>query len=98
MYSWGARDEDIMGRKFRMEDMGSLPLLVTGFHPSNHGPNGIVDGANMEAKIIQIRAGDGHSLALSAAGDIHMWGTYRTCDGQYYQHVPPQDNTCPSTG
>jgi len=90
VYLWGTSEDGSLGRK---DDTGSSPSLVTGFHSSNHGPNGTVDGATNEAKIVQITAGYGHSLALSAAGDIYMWGSYTCFSGEFEKHplkYPPR--------
>ena len=100
VYSWGESSEGSLGRKIGTENtVASSPSLVTGFHPSSHGPNGpVVDGTKEEARIVQITAGQHHSLALSSDGDVYMFGTYVDEQDKLHRHVPPQDDTRPSTG
>ena len=37
------------------------------------------DKVDLPAKIVQVSAGDSHTVALSDEGKIYIWGTFRVC-------------------
>ncbi|KAL7536659.1 hypothetical protein ACHAXR_007318 [Thalassiosira sp. AJA248-18] len=110
VHSWGCPDEGSLGWMVTEEkEDGALPSEVKGFHPSQYGPNGTTDliGANggiipfeqrKEAVITQIAAGETQSLALSNAGDVYMWGTYKDNEGRKFRNMPPNDDNRDPTG
>lgn len=61
VYSWGCNDEYALGRQ-PGEDEGCLPGLVTFPEP---------------VKVVQVSAGDSHSVALTSDGRVFIWGIFR---------------------
>ena len=51
-----------------------------------------------EAVITQVATGETQSLALSAAGDVYMWGTYKDNEGRKFRNMPPEDDKRTPTG
>lgn len=112
VYSWGCNDEGCLGWQTTVDnDEGALPSRVQGFHPSAYGPNGakaggVRDGSGKivpfeqrkEAAITQVATGETHSLALSAAGDVYMWGALKDNEGRKFRGLPPRDDTRVATG
>jgi regulator of chromosome condensation len=114
VYSWGCNDEGSLGWRTTDEEGGSngdSPNKVLGFVPSEYGPNGrtgdlIEEGGSTvvpfsrrrEAVISQVAAGDTQSVALSSAGDVYFWGTYKDTEGRKFRCVPPPDDDRAPTG
>ena len=103
VYTWGCSDEGSLGVLDPAED-GFLPNLVTGFYPSQYGPNGtagLLDSfgnvlpfeQRPEANILQVAAGSTQSLALSSTGDVYSFGSIRDNEGQNFREQPPEDDT-----
>ncbi|KAL9183189.1 hypothetical protein ACHAXT_004976 [Thalassiosira profunda] len=103
VYSWGCNDEGSLGWLATEEkEDGAIPDV--------YGPNGVTGDmldANSqlipfeqrpEAVITQIAAGETQSMALSTAGDVYMWGTYKDDEGRKFRNMPPQDDTRTPTG
>jgi len=68
VYSWGVNDEGALGREAHRDDAGSEN------HPAKvNFPSG--------ERIVQLSAGDSHSVALSYTGDIFAWGSFRDSGG-----------------
>lgn len=106
VFTWGCNDEGTLGVLDPAEE-GFLPTQVTGFHPSQYGPNGtdgLLDASGKllpfekrpEANILQVAAGNIQSLALSSAGDVYSWGALRDNEGRNFREVPPDDDTRPT--
>jgi regulator of chromosome condensation len=105
VYTWGCPDEGSLGVQEPTED-GFLPGKVTGFYPSQYGPNGkegiLDEHGNIlpfhqrpEANILQVAAGTTQSLALSSAGDVYVWGSVRDSEGRNFREMPPVDDNRP---
>jgi len=105
VYTWGCSDEGSLGVLEPAED-GFLPTKVTGFHPSQFGPNGtdgLLDASGKllpfeqrpEANILQVAAGNTQSLALSSTGDVYSWGSLKDNEGRNFREVPPMDDPRP---
>ena len=63
MYTWGCNDEGALGR-------------VTHGDIAEESIAGKAD-LEEEVNIIQVSAGDSHTVALSDRGCVYAWGTYR---------------------
>jgi regulator of chromosome condensation len=114
VYSWGCNDEGSLGWRTSDEEGGNngySPNKVLGFVPSAYGPNGRTedlteeDGSTVvpfskrrEAVISQVAAGETQSVALSSAGDVYVWGTYKDTEGRKFRSVPPPDDDRTPTG
>jgi len=111
VYSWGCNDEGSLGWLAGEEnDDGALPSVITGFHPSQYGPNGVTkdlldaNGAiipfekRKEAIITQVAAGETQSLALSSKGDVYFWGANKDNEGRGFRNMPPADDKRILTG
>lgn len=111
VHSWGCPDEGSLGWLATEEKQdGAVPDRIRGFYPSEFGPNGrteeMVDGNGRlipfkqreEAVITQVATGETQSLALSAAGDVYMWGTYKDNEGRKFRNMPPEDDKRTPTG
>ncbi|KAK1738151.1 RCC1 domain-containing protein [Skeletonema marinoi] len=105
VYTWGCSDEGSLGLLEPNED-GFLPSVVTGFYPSQYGPNGtegLLDAAGKllpfeqrpEANIVQVFAGNTQSLALCSKGNVYSWGSLKDNEGRYFREVPPKDDPRP---
>jgi alpha-tubulin suppressor-like RCC1 family protein len=75
-YTWGNEEKGQLGRVIQSTTQALIPMPVTGFQ--RHDTGAVEDG-----KIIQVAAGDAHSLFLSASGAVYHCGTYR--DVCYHQ-------------
>ena len=114
VHSWGCNDEGSLGWRTSDEEGGNngyMPCRVLGFVPSEYGPNGSTadlmeeDGSTVvpyarrrEAVITQVAAGETQSVALSSAGDVYVWGTYKDNEGRKFRGVPPRDDRRTPTG
>lgn len=66
VYTFGCNDEGALGRVTISEEENFIPGKVNGFKTE---------------KIIQISAGDSHSLALTSTGKVFFWGIFRDVNG-----------------
>lgn len=65
VYTFGCNDESALGRSTEEEDSEMTPGLVPG----------------LPAAVVQLVAGDSFSAALTEAGEVYIWGTYRDSSG-----------------
>jgi len=65
VHSWGCNDEGGLGRTTKEEEDNFTPGKVEG----------------IEGKVVQITAGDCHSIALTEHGSVYGWGTFRDNNG-----------------
>lgn len=85
-YTWGSNDEGALGRESNVlvrddanafagrRDRERTPTPVTGFWvPSGNGGG----PENENGRMIQIAAGNSHSLACTVAGNVYQWGLYK---------------------
>lgn len=68
VYSWGVNDEGALGRQAHRDDAGSENYPGRVDFPSND-------------RMVQISAGDSHSVALSSTGEVFAWGSFRDSGG-----------------
>lgn len=112
VFTFGCNDEGSLGYNAgEVNEDGALPSsAITGFYPSEFGPNGrtpeMMDGNNQLIKfdkrkdevITQVAAGDTVSLALSTTGNVYHWGGCKDNEGRLFRPMPPKDDTRKSTG
>ena len=111
VWTWGCNDEGSLGWKVTEEkEDGALPSSVTGFYPSQYGPNGVTSDMlddnqqiipfeqRKDEFITQVAAGETQSLALSSTGNIYTWGTLKDNEGRKFRNMPPKDDKRPPTG
>jgi regulator of chromosome condensation len=67
IYSWGCNDEGALGRSIDSVD--------------EYCP-GLVDHLK-DVRIVQVSAGDSHTVALSESGDVYCCGIFRDSDGPF---------------
>jgi len=71
--TWGCNDDKALGREVQPE-LEFLPQKVDALKFDRRK-----DG------IVQVDAGDTHTLALSLKGNVYMWGSYKNADGKQYR-------------
>ncbi|XP_037086038.1 regulator of chromosome condensation-like, partial [Pollicipes pollicipes] len=79
VYSFGCNDESALGRSTEQEDSETRP--------------GLVDG--LPAPAVQLVAGDSFSAALTEAGEVFIWGTYRDSSGAIGLVTPDRQEPTP---
>jgi len=73
VYSFGCNDEGALGREIADDEEGFTP-----------GPVKINTAKSSKStKIVQISAGDSHSVALADDGKAYYWGTFRDSSGSF---------------
>lgn len=106
VYAWGCNDDGSLGVLEPTEE-GFLPTQVTGFYPSQHGPNGtdglLDESGNIlpflqrpEANIVQVYAGNTQSLALCSKGNVFTFGAVKDDEGRNFCFEPPKDDPRPT--
>jgi Regulator of chromosome condensation (RCC1) repeat len=83
-YTWGCNDDGALGRHTRDDSDAGIPMPVTGFVNKN--------GTNEDGCIMQIAAGDSHTLFLSTSGAVYMCGCYRV-DGTFFRDQDGHDGS-----
>ena len=74
MFTWGCNDEGALGRETKDGEEYS-PELVSS-----------LKGVN----IIQLSAGNSHTAALAASGEVYCWGVFRVSSMcKYYVSLSP---------
>ena len=111
--TWGCNDEGSLGYNAGEDNEdGAFPFQITGFHPSQYGPNGatfkngVLDDNGQfipfirrkNATISSVAAGETQSLALSTTGDVYQWGTMKDNEGRKFRNMPPKDDKRIPTG
>ncbi|KAF0299652.1 Regulator of chromosome condensation [Amphibalanus amphitrite] len=79
VYTFGCNDESALGRSTAEEDSEMSPGLVAG----------------LGAPVVQLVAGDSFSAALTEAGEVFVWGTYRDSSGAIGLVEANQQETAP---
>ncbi|GAB4814630.1 hypothetical protein N2152v2_001676 [Parachlorella kessleri] len=79
IYTWGVNDEGALGR----ETAGELweKSGEGSGNPSDPYVPGLVTLPDSAGRIVQISAGDSHTVALTELGAVWGWGTYRDSSG-----------------
>ncbi|KAL7491490.1 hypothetical protein ACHAWT_000821 [Skeletonema menzelii] len=106
VYAWGCSDEGSLG-VLEPNEEGFLPSVVTGFFPSQYGPNGtngLLDASGKllpfeqrpEANIVQVFAGNTQSLAICSEGNVYSWGSMKDDEGRNFREPPPKDDPRPT--
>ena len=78
VWSFGCPDEGALGRPIEEEEDSMEPGIVS-------LPAGV--------KIVQITAGDSHSVALDDKGKVYYWGTFRDSSGPFGLSADDLTNT-----
>jgi len=96
VYTWGCSDEGQLGREAKDEESQKIPLPIQGLIPSKYqlygGDAGKIIGNNEDDSIIDVQAGDSHTLVLSITGRVYMFGCYKSTEGKPFRDPRPQDD------
>ncbi|KDD73507.1 hypothetical protein H632_c2107p0, partial [Helicosporidium sp. ATCC 50920] len=82
VFSWGVNDEGALGRR----TAGELWEKIAAKTAKDVAGDSYVPGKvaiSSDSRIVQLSAGDSHSTALTAMGEVWAWGTFRDASGVY---------------
>ena len=79
VYSWGVNDEGALGRETTGE-LWEKSEQGTGTPGDAYTPGKVIFPTHTPS-IVQLSAGDSHTVALAQDGSVYAWGTYRDSSG-----------------
>mmetsp|Transcript_7217 Transcript_7217/g.10989 ORF Transcript_7217/g.10989 Transcript_7217/m.10989 type:complete len:588 (+) Transcript_7217:266-2029(+) len=98
VYTCGCNDEGQLGREAKEDYDQKFPYPVKNCIPSKHqlykGDADKIVGNNEDESIVDVKAGDSHTLLLSITGRLYFAGCYKSSEGKNIRDPrPPDDNT-----